>query len=323
MVDDHARRFRLLAHLLVALIASLPVHATCAESQPLTIETARRMLHVRPGATCLTADDLAADIPRWLHGDVRAPEPDVEVWVDGSATDPRVVRVHLSRAGEVLARRDFQPGPAACAELRSAVSLSIAMALLASAAVEAPSPPAPPRAEEEGRRVDLFVGGSAVFRLLPEALFGPQLHADLSLGRHFFARAGALGLIARKVPLPSTSAHFDSFLVAARTALCAHVTLAGPLAGHACAGVLAGALLVRGRDENAPPRETLGWAAFTSELGLTLAASKHLLVTVEPGLVVPLRDVRIGIVDENDDVVSALTLRAIAFSLGLGVGYRF
>src|SRR5262245_42380520 len=69
-------------------------------------------LRVQPGATCLTASRLAAEVERLLDGARIA--DDFVFFVDGSASDPQSAYLRVVRAEGTVAQRAFEPGPARC-----------------------------------------------------------------------------------------------------------------------------------------------------------------------------------------------------------------
>lgn len=299
--------------LLLAMLLVTPA------ANALDAATVRSMLHVDPGATCLSADTLAAEIPRWLPDALLA--TDVVIVVDGSQTDPQSAGIRLLRAGEVLARREFRPGPDGCAQLHSAVSLSIALALRASLVDE--DRRAPPAPSSRHVRVALSAAGLAAYGLLSRLVAGPEARLELTVGRHFAVRAAGLGLLARGVPISGSRVRFDALFLGGRADACGRVRLAGPLHGQLCAGALGGSLHAWGRGDGDLRSAKLAWVALASALGLSVALSDAWSLGVEVGLIVPLRPIDIGSRDAANVVTAHESLGVAAGSLALSVSHRF
>lgn len=309
--------------LLVVLSLSAPTTADALDP-----ETVRSMLEVREGATCVRRDELARAIPRWLEGERLA--SDLTIVVEGSRDDPHSVTVALIRQGSLLARREFRPGPADCAELHEALSLAIALAL--QAAVEPPRPAAPAAEPAEplrsaradvDRRWSVRAGGLMTLGLVSALVAGPTLGAERRLGHGLALRVGTFGIVARDVPIEAARTPFALTLFGGRADACARRVLVRSLAGQGCVGMLGGGLHARGRGGSLAQRATLGWAALVASIGLRWTFSPRLSLDLEPGVLVPLRATRVGLRDTGGSVVAAEPLRAIAFALDAALGVHF
>jgi len=286
----------------------------------------RGQLRVQPGATCLSADELAVQVEQWL--DDAPVAADVTIVVDGSATDPRGVRLHVARDGKAVAERVFAPGPTRCDHLHAAVALAIALALKASP-IEAGEQPLTDRpvaaapAPAPAQHWSLAGTALATYRLLPELAPGLELWARYRLGEHFALRAGALGVAAFDVQLVERAASFDATLVAVRADGCGRRRLADALDGAVCLGLLAGALHAAGSDVASPRSSTVPVLALAGAAELELELTRHWSVVLGLSTTILLHRVEVGLQDGNGVQGSSRALSIPGFSLGLGPVYMF
>jgi hypothetical protein len=310
---------RVVVLLSIALGVSPVTHAVGAERL-------RGQLRVQPGATCLSADELAVQVEQWLENAPVA--ADVTIVVDGSATDPRGVRLHIARDGRTVAERVFEPGPTRCDHLHAAVALAIALALKASP-IEAgeqpladePVVPAPEPAVT--RRWSAAGSALATYRLLPELAPGLELSVRYRLNEHFALRMGALGVAAFDVQLAAQAASFDATLAAARADGCGRRQLTDALYGGVCLGLLGGLLHAAGSDVASPRSSTVPVLALAGAAELELSLSLRWSVALGLSMTILLHQVEVGLEDASGAQGSSQGLSNPGFSLGLGPVYTF
>jgi len=268
-----------------------------------------RQLRVEPGATCLTAARLAAEVEQLLAD---APVADDFVFfVEGSASDPRNAYLRVVRQEGVVARRAFEPGPDRCNHLHAAVALAIAFAIKAES--------------EEPREVirDWSLSGAGLwsYRLLPQFAPGAELSVRRALGEHVLLRAGALGVVAFGTRLESLPGTFDATLVAGRAEGCGRIELVSSLHGGACVGMLGGMLHVGGDDVASATSSTVPWIALSSALDFefALAARWSLLLGISASFL--LHRVRVGFETTSGAQAESRALDRLGFALGIGAAY--
>ena len=316
-VGTHLLRAAVL--LSIALGFSPVAHAVGAERL-------RGQLRVQPGATCLSADELAVQVEQWL--DDAPVAADVTIVVDGSATDPRGVRLHVARDGRTVAERVFEPGPTRCDHLHAAVALAIALALKASPieAGEQPladEPVAPAPEPAAARRWSVAGTALATYRLLPELAPGLELLARYRLNEHIALRMGALGVAAFDVQLAAQAASFDATLAVLRADGCGRRQLAGALHGGVCLGLLGGLLHAAGADVASPRSSTVPVLALAAAAELELSLSLRWSLVLGLSTTILLHQVQVGLQDAAGAQSTSRALSNPGFSLGFGPVYTF
>ena len=320
------RERRVWTHLLCvnALLCSVLMPALTAHA--VGADRIRGQLRVQPGATCLSTDELAVQVEQWL--DDAPVAANVTIVVDGSATDPRGVRLHVARDGQTVAERVFEPGPTRCDHLHAAVALAIALALKAAPieAGEQPLADAPVAAAPEpaaARRWSIAGTALATYRLLPELAPGLELSARYRLNEHFALRMGALGVAAFDVQLAARAASFDATLAALRADGCGHRTLVDALHGRVCLGLLGGFLHAAGDDVASPRSSTVPVLALAGAAELELSLSVRWSVVLGLSMTILLHQVQVGLEDAAGAQGSSRALSNSGVSLGLGPVYTF
>lgn len=226
---------------------------------------------------CARGDELVATIATWLGRD--AVDRRLAIVVEDAGEG--AVRFVVRRDGEPVAERRFRAARVACADLRAAVGLAIALAIDATVldaiegeeAAPAPGTPAPeapagPRAEAPpaARRwleVDALVVGVA--GVLPRPGLGGGLGVGVPLAPSWVLRAGAWAAVAATAEVGTGSA--DVAMVAGEAATCIERPLGLPRV-RACGGFAAGRWSARGRGFGVNHAAALPWVAATGGLEL-------------------------------------------------------
>lgn len=272
----------------------------------------KRLLRVRPGATCLTSERLARQVEqRMPDEDIPA---DISIIVEGSATDPRSAVLNVVRGGQTLAHRDFEPGPARCDYLEAAVGLAIALALKALP---------PDDSEPNARGWSLSAACLGTYQLLPGFAAGLDLAAHWAPVTNVVFRFGALGNMEFDAELESDVGHFDATLIAARVDACLHFVPTDGLHVQACGGMLSGGLYVRGTDFPNPRSSVFPWTALANAVGLQVDLSTHWSLALDFSIVFLLHEVRIRVEDFSGREVDGQSFSRASFALGFGPMYNF
>jgi hypothetical protein len=239
---------------------------------------------------------------------------DIIIVVEGSATDPRSAVLDVIRGGQTLAHRDFDPGPARCDYLEAAVGLAIALSIKA-------LPPNDSKPSESGWSLSAACLGT--YNLFPGFAAGLDIAAHWVLGPNVALRFGALGNMAFDAKLESNIGRFDATLIAARSDACLRVTPADGLHAQVCAGMLGGAMYVRGTDIPNPRSSVFPWIAVANAAGLQLDLSTHWSLILDFSIAFLLHQVRISVEDSRGKEVAGQSLSRTSFALGFGPMYNF
>jgi hypothetical protein len=282
-------------------------HASSARAAD--AEHIRRQLRVEPGATCLTAERLAAEVAQLLDDTPVA--DDFVFFVEGSASDPRNAYLRVVRQEGVVAQRAFEPGPARCNHLHAAVALAITFAIKAE-----------PRAAPEVIR-DWSLSGAGLwsYRLLPQFAPGVELSVRRALGEHVRVRAGALGAFAFGARLDSLPGTFDAALVAARADGCGRLELAPSLRGGACFGLLGGVLHVAGGELANAISSTVPWAALSGALDFEFELAARWSLLLDLSVTFLLHRVHVGFETTSGARGERQELDRFGLALGIGAAY--
>lgn len=249
---------------------------------------------------CLRHDVLVAHVTTWLARDVVDRRIAVAVEDQGER-----VRFVVRRDGVASAERTFRATRIACADLRAAVGLAIALAIdatiLKSITIAepppepAPAPPQPPTVHAPARalreplpahrpperpeppsRLDVDVAALAAIGVLPGIAWGGAVGLSLRLDGPLAVAARAWGTSEADVALASGRAYVGMAAGELRACL---VRDLGSAALRACAGGAAGRWSARGQgfDEDLAPE--LPWAAAVAGLEADAPLARGLAVT--------------------------------------------
>lgn len=286
------------------------VLALAATARASDAELIRSRLRVEPGATCLTAEQLVAEIEPLLD-DPRIPDGLTFV-VEGSAIDPRTARLRIVRQGKTLAERAFDPGPELCSNLHAAVGLAIALAIHAVQEDE----------RTATRAWSVAAAGLWTYRLLPQVAPGAELLARRGFGEHALVRAGFSAAFAFDEPLHATGT-FDATLLLVRADGCGRARLSEGLRADGCAGLIGGALLASGDDVARPTRSAVPWIAATAAASLELALAARWALTLGISAHFLLHRVEIGLASASGAPSERRALDRFSLALGVGPVYYF
>jgi hypothetical protein len=279
------------------------VHASDAE-------LIRARLRVEPGATCLTAEQLVAEVEPLLD-DPYVPG-DLMFVVEGSRIDARSARLRVVRGERAIAERAFQPGPELCSHLHAAVGLAIALAINA--------------AQEEERSVtrawSVSGAGLWTYRLLPQFAPGAELLARRGFGEHALLRAGALAAFAFDEPLGARGT-FDATLLVARLDGCARTRLSRRLRAGGCAGVLGGMLHVSGTDVASATSSAVPFVALAAAVDLELELSERWALAFGFSAHFLLHRIQVGLDDASGTRAESRALDRFGLALAIGPVYYF
>ncbi len=241
----------------------------------------------------------------------------------------RVYQLHVAPPPPLFLGRLEIPGADArevtassCAEVVSALALTLALALdpAASTAPIAPPPEAPTPSRPDARPSRLVaIGGEVALGLFADPLWGASIAGETRVGR------AALRLRARYLQgLQSPEvARARVHLGAVGGEGCAPLPLAGALAVSPCLGFEAGGLLARGAGFDHPRTASLFWAAAAALARLAWAPPQGLGVEVEAGLLLPLVRPRLLAEAPPAPPREAVAARQVGFTAAARVSYRF
>ena len=239
------------------------------------------LIVVRGGGECLEQAKVVAQVTSWLEAERADARIRIAVEVDGQP--PRSVSFRVLVSGRESAERQFHHPPSSCADLRSAVSLAIAIAIdstvLESLGIANVTPPAerrtnpspPPPLSSGPPRESSWRWGSglevhAQTGVLPSFSFAGYAGVD---ARHpvYSVRLGAQATAPKSVRIGAGTA--DVWLLAARLDGCARAWT-GPLVLGTCWGISAGPLFAEGNNFTDPLATTLGWSAIIGRIGVAI-----------------------------------------------------
>jgi len=265
----------------------------------------RARLRVEPGATCLTAEGLAAEIEPLL--DEPTIPGDVMFVVEGSVIDARSARLRVVRGERAIAERAFQPGPERCDHFHAALGLAIALAINAAQEEE----------RAETREWSAAATGLWTYRLLPQLAPGAELLARRGFGEHALLRAGVAAAFAFDQTLGSQGT-FDAALLVARIDGCARTRLSEGLRADGCAGLWGGVLDVSGNDVASATSSAVPWLALAVAGALELALSDRWALSLGISGHFLLHRVEVGL--ENAGGLRAESRALDRFGLALAIG---
>lgn len=300
------RPTHVLIHFALLLCGALSYPAT---ARAVDAQQVKRLLRVQPGATCLSAERLALQVEKRMP-DEEIPT-DITIVVEGSTTDPRGAILYIVRGGQTLAHRDFDPGPARCEYLEAAVGLAIALSLRA----------LPPKPNTRGWSLSAACLGT--YRMLPGFASGLDLAAHWAFNTNVVLRLGALGNMAFDADLERNIGRVDATFIAARLDACLNVAPTDGLHVRVCAGMLSGAVYIRGTDFSNPRSAVFPWTALANAVGLQLDLSTHWSLTLDFSVAFLLHEVRIGVEDFSGTEVDGQSFSRASFALGFGPMYNF
>ena len=260
------------------MVAAFVLHAASARAEP-AMRPLRDAIRIEGDSTCLDAEALAGAVARWLKRD----EIDARVAVAVAAQEQpaRALSFTLSRDGQVIAVRVFDPPPAACRDLRSAAALAIALAIEAMIlapppqqqpppppeAVKAPPPSPPPIRPPSSPYPAPTVAAEMLFLsgVVPGTTVGAKVGGalDVSDGLAFTA-SGIATLQARGSVGPGSA---DVQLFAGDVAAC-WVGARAPVDVRLCGGVAVGAVAAKGIDFGPSLTTVLPWGAAIGRLAV-------------------------------------------------------
>jgi len=237
-------------------------------------------IDVSPGATCLDAGRLEAQVRTWLgRGNVPA---EVHVHVRGDERDSRAVVFSIERHAKAYERR-FDQLPEDCTEATAVVGLAVALAIDASALhgiVANPPEVAGPK------RILLALQIGAGFQVMPEGSVGPAVGIEYGLLDWLSARLDAWTQFSWGNSIEGASGVFDTALAAAVPDLCAGGAVGDRLRLELCSGAGFGVLHAQGHGFVVSRSATGPW--IVAQGGLRLMARLGIPWIVDIGAVLPL-----------------------------------
>lgn len=252
----------------------------------------------------------------------------VEEWLGRDSVDGRVTSIQVRASQGLLSFsieltelpptvREFPELPRDCVEQRSAIALSIALA------INALETDLPPTAAPAPMPFQLSVT-TTLTSPIPSALgVGGGIGIEWRPTTSFGLRATAVGITsAAEQRLPDDRPfRYRSHLVTSRADACLRVE-SGVWEADACAGIWWGALRVASAGQFAGNTQDHGWYAASASAELRLAASRTVGLVLGVDLVAPLRVITIG-VSENDALVAARRFPSMVGALRLGPTFSF
>jgi len=237
-------------------------------------------IDVSPGATCLDAGRLEAQVRTWLRrGSVPA---EVRVHVRGDEHDSRAVVFSIERHAKAYERR-FDQLPEDCTEATAVVGLAVALAIdassLRSLVANAPD-------EARPKRILLALQVGAGFQVMPEGSVGPVVGVEYGLLDWLSVRLDALTQFSWGNSIDGTSGVFDTALAAAVPDVCAGGAVGDRLQLQLCSGAGFGVLHAQGRGFAVSRSATGSWVV--AQGGVRLMAMLGISWVVDIGAVLPL-----------------------------------
>jgi hypothetical protein len=305
-------RTRLIAGLTVMLCLAMGQNVL---AQATTEQDIRALLRVRAGATCLNTEALAALVVQQLQN-VRVTK-DVTFVVEGSTSDPRSATLKVVRAGETVALRAFEPGPAQCGNFLGAISFAIALAIKAESAEE--SAPTQDIETAPARGWAVGTAGLASYGWMTKFAPGVEVSVRRALGQSFDLRLGVSGVGALNTTLKTAAGSFNAALVTLRSDACARTELGRDLAAGLCLGLIGGALYAAGVGVPRSERAVVPWFALSSTAEMELALSRRWSLALGVSPMLRLHSVRVGLVNGAGTPVASRPLPLFAVAASLGV----
>ena len=283
------------------------------------------VLTVEPGATCLDAATLADHIRAWLGSNALA--ADVAVKVQGSSDQPRTVRFEAFRGGQIIATRQFDPGPASCEHLHAAVALAIAMAVNPALLGELAAPIRPVTAgaspgEPAPRPWALGVSALGTTNVLAGVALGLDARVQRSLTSSLAVRAGLFALASLPGRFEGLGGHYNLELLAAQLDLCTGVGPWGWLRLQGCTGFAGGPIVARGYSFTVSQIAVKPWMAVVNGIALIAALGPRWSLDLSLGLLLPLERMSLLVSNPTGGVVRTRDLDLVGDFAGLGVTYR-
>ncbi len=288
-----------------------------------------------PGASCLERERLVRRVARWLRRD--AIDARIRIDVRGDASDKNRVQFRIDRGGE-HAERTLADAALDCEQLHAAVALSIALAIDASLMGEgakaaalpsdeqllAPAPrekPGPPYF-----RLGLGVLGQATSGLLTDPAWAASSRVELGFVPWLDLRLGVMASQLDHQSLRGTpeGSTFYVALLAGRLDACGAVDAANRLRVLGCLGVIAGALVTRGRGFSPELTQSVPWSAMVGGIeAQAMLAPPWLALAGSVDLAVPLAKHHIQALDAQGGVAGERALTPVAVLIGVGPVLRF
>jgi hypothetical protein len=237
-------------------------------------------IDVSPGATCLDAAHLEAQVETWL-GRPRVPA-DVRVHVRGDDHDARAVVFAIERHGKVYERR-FALLPDDCAEATAVVGLGVAPAVDANALRSILPPPEEATAP---RRVLLALEVAGAFQVMPSGSMGPVAGLEVGLLDWLNVRVDAFTQFSWSNTIAGTTGVFDTALAAGVPQLCAGGATNDRVRLELCSGAGFGVLHAQGHGYAVSRSATGSWIAAVG--GMRLVARIGIAWVFDVGAVLPL-----------------------------------
>lgn len=303
------------------------------------------------GDPCLSPGAVADAAAAWL-GD-RQVDPRLAVQVEAGVDS---VGFRLLRDDEVRVARTLSPAPAACADRRAALGLSIAMALdatvLGSLRPPEPEPEPEPEVEPEPKpepeldkaspevaprlvpsepvaepdptpqaplRVSVAASGIGAYGMTPSTAFGGELDVELGVASWLDVVVGteAVG----GLPVALAGGRVATVIGAARLAACPAREF-GRVRARICVGSAGGALIASGREFTDSRDTTLPWVAFESGGELDIRLGARLALRLGARAVAPLVRHELDVRDGSDTVVEVRATAPLGVMGTLGVVFR-
>jgi hypothetical protein len=267
---------------LAALVCDLArAGAALAQAPTVADRPVDTAIDVTPGATCLDAGKLGAQVRTWLGRD--SVSADERVHVRGDEHDSRAVVFVIERNGKVYERR-FDELPEDCVEATAVVGLAVALAVDASALRGVLPPPEEP---PKPRRILLAIQVAGAFQVMPAGSIGPAMGVELGLTDWLSARVDAFTQFSWGNSIQGASGVFDTALAAGVPELCAGGAVRDGVRLELCSGAGFGVLHAQGHGYAVSRSASGPW--IVAEGGLRLAAKLGIPWVVDAGAALPLR----------------------------------
>ncbi len=273
-------RAGVLAASIVCAVLGVP-GAGRAQTSGVPDQSVADALDLSPGATCLEATRLEAEVRTWLGRDRL--QSDVHVHVQGDAEDPRAVEFRIVREGKARERR-FDGLPAGCEDATAVVGLAIALAIDASVVTNlvAPAPPlastpGPPAKARRAFAVQLGAG----FEVVPGASLGAGLGFEYGLADWLSARVDWMTQFSWNNSIAGASGVFDAVAAAAWPQICTGGNVTDRFRLELCSGAALGLIHVQGRDYTVSRSGTGAWIVASGGIRLLFVAGIPWAVDVD------------------------------------------
>jgi hypothetical protein len=203
--------------------------------------------------------------------------------------------------------------------MHAVVGLAIALAVKVSLRDELFGEP-PPRSSGAW---SLGAAASGAWDVVPGAAGGAVVWLEKAFPEPFAVHLGVSALAAGSSRFERAAGAFTTWSVALEAAACAVPTLTRGVHGRFCAGLEARTLFASGSGFAISRDTVLDWFSLVNSLGISVAIAPRWSLVGTIGLVAPLANVQIAVVDPGGRVVETRELAPAGGLISLGGAHEF